>query len=107
MSSAITRAAAHHCWQQEQWAHAEFYHMMESYQRADLGIAGKRPWRGIMSPSLLALIEQLERDGSYSASKLLEPRAKSTKLSPYSNSVYDYPIGRRVEAEKAERKLAE
>jgi len=97
----IIKAAAHHCWQQEQWAHAEFYHLMSEFQRAELAAVGHHPWRGIMSPSLLALIRQLEISGAYDPGKLSEPRAKSKTLSVYKNSTYDCEIARRIEARKA------
>ena len=100
--SATLKAASDHCWQQEQWAHAEFLHLMTEHQRQDLAQPGPYPWRGIMSPSLIALISCLEDEGLYSASKLCEPPALAKKLKIYDHSPYDYEIARRIEARKAE-----
>lgn len=75
-------------------------------ERRDLEAAEGYPWRGIMSPSLLRLIEHLEKAGHYDASKLTRPTSLTKTISPYKNSPYDYQTARRVEAGKAERKWA-
>ena len=62
---ALTAAATHHCWQQERWAHANFYFHMNPAERAQHSVDGPRPWRGSMSPSVLSMINILEEMGDY------------------------------------------
>lgn len=100
--NAIVTAAIAHCWQQEQWAHAEFYHRLTAAQRAELGAPEPHPWRGIMSPALLTLIGTLEDRELYDAGNLV--CASRARCSPYGQSAYDYGIARRVEVKSAERK---
>lgn len=65
--AALAEAVRFHCEQQERWANAEFLHGMNAGQRADLGVSGAQPWRGIMSPSILHIINILEDNGHYEA----------------------------------------
>ncbi len=65
ITSALIESAVHHCWQQERWAHADFFWNMNPASRAKLGAEGTRPWRGAMSPSVLSLINILEEMGVY------------------------------------------
>lgn len=72
-TSALIAAAVHHCWQQERWAHADFFFHMNPGDRAKLGVEGAYPWRGAMSPSVLAMINILEEMGAYSDAGLAVP----------------------------------
>ena len=65
MTNHLIAAAKHHCEQQERWAHADFFFSMNPGSRAKLAQEGTNPWRGAMSPSVLALINVLEEMGEY------------------------------------------
>ena len=70
---ALTDATIHHCWQQERWAHADFYFHMNPAERAKLSADGPCPWRGSMSPSVLSMINILEEMGEYAGPNLSVP----------------------------------
>lgn len=61
----LIEATAFHCEQQEKREMAVFFQHMPAQQRAELGTEGERPWRGIMQPSLVAIINILEDAGHY------------------------------------------
>ncbi len=63
--NALIEAARHHCAQQERLAHADFFWNMTPVSRAKLGVEGARPWRGVMSPSVLSMINILEEMDDY------------------------------------------
>jgi len=73
MNSHLLAAAKHHCEQQERWAHADFFFNMNPGSRKQLAQEGAHPWRGAMSPSLLALINVLEEMGEYGGTGLSVP----------------------------------
>lgn len=71
MTPELTRhlvlAAEAHCAQQEAWAKADFFHGMSAADRGAMAVEGERPWRGVMSPTVLHLIHVLEEAGHYEA----------------------------------------
>lgn len=69
----LIEAVRAHCEQQERWAHADFYWHMNPGQRKELAKDGKQPWRGVMSPSILNVINILEEMGHYEPTGLSEP----------------------------------
>lgn len=61
----LVEAVAFYCEQQERREMAVFFNSMSAAQRAALGAVGERPWRGIMQPSLVGIINILEDAGHY------------------------------------------
>jgi len=73
MADHLLQTARHHCALEERLAHAEFFFHMDAGKRAQLGIDGASPWRGIMRPSLVAMINVLEEMGEHNPGPLAVP----------------------------------
>lgn len=61
----LVEHTAFYCEKQERRAHAEFFFGMTPAQRSEFAAPGEHPWRGIMDPTLLGVINILEDAGHY------------------------------------------